>query len=123
MSKGVFIKDMEYPMTCYECPFFLMEIHQYRLHAWCAITKEEDEIVNQTPASLNKRMDNCPLMALPFQHGDLIDRKELQNDLFIAVDGTPIPFRNCDNFPIEIEYKRLWDIIAMQETVIEREKE
>lgn len=67
---GIYIKDMEMPKSCKECPFSDHE-------AWCLI-----------PGNWRKRYycptdevsDDCPLVEVPDGHGDLIDRNVAEQD-------------------------------------------
>lgn len=60
----IIIRGMEMPKDCFGCHFKVSGGFYYR----CKLTKQE--IINLSEV-------NCPLIALPEGHGDLIDRNAL----------------------------------------------
>ena len=61
---GVYVKGMEMPNDCMECPFSDYE-------AWCLI-----------PGVIQ---GHCPLVEVPEPHGDLIDRDILEQELINGI--------------------------------------
>ena len=78
---SVYIKDMEMPTNCGDCPL-LDESGDYPM---CRITRE---VRGYTFPVDEKRMDRCPLVWVP-KHGRLIDADELQ-DVWADWDGEDI---------------------------------
>lgn len=73
---SVLIKDMEMPRNCLEC----------KIKAW-------EEGFNEYVCPFSGilclsigRQDDCPLVALPEKHGDLIDRNTLKKDYRMGND-------------------------------------
>ena len=79
---GVYIKGMEMPKNCWECPCYHHKIddgyYDYEIcganrtifnDGYSSVTGHKDHI-----DPFKKRLDNCPLVPVP-PHGDLIDRE------------------------------------------------
>ena len=82
---GVYIKGMEMPNRCEECPFYRIESSKYILPAitcskisdfsegftvWCGLTGRQDIFYGAIP-------DFCPLTEVSEPHGRLIDADKL----------------------------------------------
>lgn len=66
----ILIKGMEMPVQCVSCPMWsLVGVGNGKYVDWCRAAKM---IVDPY-----KRPTNCPLIAMPEGHGDLIDRNAL----------------------------------------------
>ena len=94
---GVYIKGMEMPKNCITCP--LCECRNE-----CAYCEVGDKYLSWDwdERLRNNRNDKCPLVEVP-QHGDLIDRDEL-DDWFYA---TPI-FTSDENADV-------WKVIRLDD--------
>lgn len=84
---SVLIKGMTMPKCCDDCQLL------YDCFS-CIVTGYSLAMINWD--SEHKRLTDCPLIELP-DHGDLIDRDALKNELF--TDTT-----DCDLEMIEFEY-------------------
>ena len=67
---GVYIKSMEMPKNCMECPFSDHE-------AWCLIPGDSKK---RYYCPTEVKSEHCPLVEVPEPHGDLIDRQKLLED-------------------------------------------
>ena len=98
---GVYIKGMEMPKNCYDCPFIRASVVG---DFYCAEGQGiEDDLKNV----MEKRMSDCPLVELP-PHGRLID-----GDKFYKV--------MCSHWVLSLgeAYKRLEEFL--EKPVIEAE--
>lgn len=79
---GVYIKGMEMPQNCAECPmcYDMMECSVSPLKFWNGRTEIEQFDF------CNERHPDCPLVELP-EHGDLIDRDTLKRTFCAHCDG------------------------------------
>lgn len=66
---SILIKGMEMPDSCYDCRFFV--------DAWCYAFGIDDwrNAYNKPPKG--ERLDNCPLVEVPTQHGRLLDADDV----------------------------------------------
>lgn len=64
---SVIIKGMTMPNTCYDCEF-----HQSGYPDWCDLS-----FISLDIDKTSRRPDWCPLVEIPDDHGDLIDRDAL----------------------------------------------
>ena len=72
---SILIKGMEMPKNCMSCPFPSVGVDWYYCYCPGVDGKAYDfEQSNTVP-------DDCPLVALPDHHGDLIDRDEFKETL------------------------------------------
>lgn len=62
---GVYIKDMEMPENCFDCPF--MYGRKY------CLSNSKIEFNDPEYSELKRRYDGCPLVPVPEPHGRLID--------------------------------------------------
>ena len=71
MSMGVYIRGIEMPKSCIECPFITSS---WGLDYYCTIAKDYEEYryINE------RRMKSCPLVSVP-PHGRLIDADALMS--------------------------------------------
>ena len=77
---SVLIKGMEMPECCDVCAFSdWSNLHQT---ACCKLIGYEPCFDDFSHEYNERRSDDCPLVALPEKHGDLIDRDEVRNDVF-----------------------------------------
>ena len=84
---SVLIKGMEMPMVCRTCQFLLC-INHYDELGVCGRTRKD---VTQIK---DKRDEDCPLIEIPSEHGDLIDRDTLpMRD--ISPDAWYSPMMGC----------------------------
>ena len=77
---GVYVKGMEMPNDCMECPFSDYE-------AWCLI-----------PGVIS---EHCPLVEVPEPHGRLIDADEIT--AFLGLERNDEEVESLDEFPTVIE--------------------
>ena len=71
---GIYIKNMAMPRKCIRCPFAIF--------GQCAANNDKDIEKIVADAEIDS---DCPLVPVP-DHGDLIDRDALLNDLQITDD-------------------------------------
>jgi hypothetical protein len=76
---SVLIKGMEMPMVCRTCQF-LLYINHYDELGVCGRTRKDVTQIR------DKRDEDCPLIEIPPEHGDLIDRNKIAFDNW-SVDG------------------------------------
>ena len=89
---SVYIKGMEIPGSCFDCPFML--------HRSFCLVNTKIEFTDEEYQELKGRYIGCPLVPVP-PHGDLIDRDALLDTATIHWSQTT----NESCFPIdEIEY-------------------
>ena len=77
---GVYVKGMEMPNDCMECPFSDYE-------AWCLI-----------PGVIS---EHCPLVEVPTPHGRLIDEGEITAYSYLERNDEEV--ESLDEFPTVIE--------------------
>ena len=77
---GVYVKGMEMPNDCMECPFSDYE-------AWCLI-----------PGVIS---EHCPLVEVPTPHGRLIDEDEITAYSYLERNDEEV--ESLDEFPTVIE--------------------
>ena len=65
---GVLIRDMEMPKACWECP---LKVHLFQ-QLWCT---PSNKVINRNDNT--KREPDCPLVEVPEEFGDLIDKEKL----------------------------------------------
>jgi hypothetical protein len=101
---GVYIKSMEMPKDCRECP---MQVYYSSGKTWC---KSTDMILAEDykPIPFDGRPKWCPLVEVPEPHGRLIDTEMLMDDVK----------KNSASFFAE-DFAREW--LDVQPTVIEAE--
>lgn len=95
--KGIYIKGMEMPKNCCICHF--------SSHDMCLLCKRDAE------DWFENRPEYCPLIELP-DHGDLIDRDALKNELFFDTadcDLEMIEFERVSGAPVVIPAERSED--------------
>ena len=73
---GVYIKGMEMPTSCYNCP--LCEQTDFYASPYCRIS--DDDYMMSINEMRSKRRDNCPLVPVPTPHGRLIDKDVICNE-------------------------------------------
>lgn len=66
---SVLIRDIKMPRNCMECSFCFNR----DAYMWCEV-KGDSLLYGQ----LDKRNEDCPLVEVPDNHGDLIDRDTLK---------------------------------------------
>lgn len=98
MSMGVYIKRIEIPTHCIDCPFMVS-----RDNDDCILQSAED---NENFENWEQMKAGCPLVPVP-PHGRLIDVSELEKRLYDYGTGTTLPID--------------WSDIANAPTVIEEE--
>lgn len=92
---GIYIKGMEMPETCDDCPFPYVSA-SYDKYMECPLSKCE-------PTAL-KRNDDCPLVEVPTPHGRLVDADALVEDLIFPSKHFEEGFKSLMNdSPIIIE--------------------
>ena len=76
---GVFIKGMEMPKKCAECNFCVNDGKDERPIFVCACKSDDlvNVLVEDYGVVFGFRPSWCPLIPLPEEHGDLIDRDAL----------------------------------------------
>ena len=78
---GVYIKGMEMPETCYECPCGDNEFYQ------CCATKERFSYHRDEYGYPDgERQDWCPLISVP-DHGRLIDERWLKDAMITTLEA------------------------------------
>ena len=100
---GVFIKSMEMPNNCYDCPFIRAS---YAGDYYCAKGNGTEEDLKKV---YSQRMADCPLVEIPTPHGRLIDADELKT-----------AFPRCDN-SIDIKVASVRATINHAPIIIEAE--
>ena len=78
---SVLIKDMKMPKNCSECEFHWQEDIYYDIMHHCQITCE---YINSS--DIHRFPYDCPLLELPDNHGDLIDRQALLREMIYIGD-------------------------------------
>ena len=71
---SILIKGMEMPESCFDCP---ISHFAYCRAIGCGITGK----TISAPDCEEKRIDDCPLIPVPKQHGNLIDKLALCHEL------------------------------------------
>lgn len=102
---GVYIKSMEMPSECWECPLI-------EGNTWC---KSAGRVLaeNYRPIQFDGRPKWCPLVEVPEPHGRLIDSDKLIIDLMD---------RGLEGIQTD-DYSEIQQTIIVQDTVIEAEGE
>ena len=105
---GVYIKGMEMPKNCFDCPCYHHKVddgyYDYEIcgasgtvfnDGYSSVTGHKDHIV-----PFKERLDNCPLVPVP-PHGRLVDADAIgMNYIYIRDDGMKIyTQRAIDNAP------------------------
>ena len=73
---GIYIKDMEMPRNCRECPADMMFCY------WCGLLGEDAD----TTCFDNERRADCPLVSVP-PHGRLGDLDKLHDNMLSLTAG------------------------------------
>lgn len=82
---SVIIKGMSMPETCYECRFYESEAG-YPFLEFCVAH------LNSIEDPRSGRLVTCPLVELPREHGDLVDRDKLMKHVvYMPFAGGNIP--------------------------------
>ena len=94
---GVYIKGMEMPKDCRECP---MQVYYSSGKTWC---KSTDMILAEDykPIPFDGRPKWCPLVEVPTPHGRLIDEDEITAYSYLERNDEEV--ESLDEFPTVIE--------------------
>ena len=88
MSMGVYIRGMEMPKSCCDCPL-AGDFHCNLMPSIPTLCKEYDIAVQN-----GKRLNNCPLVEIP-SHGRLIDADALMNSLPMEYPSSVMAINNA----------------------------
>jgi hypothetical protein len=88
---SVLIKGIDTPRDCYECDF------AYTLYGGdCHCSLLGDSCVEPY---MDKRAEDCPMIEIPTEHGDLIDRDKITYNDWV-VDEPCVSKKNIDSMPV-----------------------
>ena len=114
---SILVKDMLLPKSCYECPLNTGEYSPAEYEKrYCAITDRSMYL-----SDYKKRPSDCPLVELPEEHGDLIDRQLLKQNVLKWMPNDPCGIEEHERpFETDICVSMMMEI-EEQPTVIEAE--
>ena len=126
---GVYVKGMEMPKSCSDCPFFVDGLYDANDELLSVCLAKEDNSpsgcgykVIDGIDHMARRMDYCPLVEVQEPHGDLIDRDALVKEMTNGIRAGTLEegyeeYQNINNMDDCV------DCVSCADAVIEAEGE
>ena len=96
---GVYIKGMEMPKSCFDCPMLDWDLDYIK----CKVTGRHFKVKEEPFRA--RRVDDCPLISVPEPHGRLIDA----DDLCHRIDAGK---RTISSLPLPDDFIALYEQIG-----------
>lgn len=96
---SIIVRGMEMPKTCGECSFLQESVWKGKMYPCVCVAG--GFVVK--PSETDMKDGLCPLVALPEEHGDLIDRNALKKDYRMGNDCY-----NCETNWKSCQYDRVY---------------